>query len=136
MYAPDSIRGWAQTFSGGSEETQPNNKGSGKKKGIEVVRCRSDLPHLRQFVGKQNTGCPKKGRDHSDKTENNALLPSRIVTGWRICIDYQKLNKATKKDHFPLLFLNQMLDQPAGHEYYCFLDRYSGYNQITISLKD
>ena len=102
VYAPDSIRGWAQTFRGGSEETQPNNEGSGKKRGIEVIRCRSDLPHLRQFMGKPNAGCPKKGKDHSDKTENNALLPSRIVTGWRICIDYQKLNKATKKiiSHF------------------------------------
>ena len=70
------------------------------------------------------------------KTENNALLPSRIVTGWRICIDYQKLNKATRKDHFPLPFMDQMLDWLVGHEYYCFLYGYSGYNQITISLKD
>ena len=51
------------------------------------------------------------------RMENNALLPSRIVTGWRICIDYQKLNKVTRKDHFPLLFLDQMLDRLAGHEY-------------------
>ena len=45
------------------------------------------------------------------RTENNTLLPSRIVTGWRIFIDYQKLNKATRKDHFLLLFLDQMLDR-------------------------
>ena len=70
------------------------------------------------------------------QTENNALLPSRTVTGWRICIDYRKLNKATRKDHFPLPFLDQMLDRLAGHKYYCFLDRYSGYNQITISPED
>ena len=63
------------------------------------------------------------------KTENNILLPSRTVTGRRICIDYRKLNKATRKDHFPLPFLDQMLDRLAGHEYYCFLDGYSGYNQ-------
>ena len=69
MYLPDPIRGWAQTFSGGSEETQSDNEGSGKKKGIEVVRCRSDLPHLRHFVGKPNTGCSKEGRDHSDKDQ-------------------------------------------------------------------
>ena len=67
MYAPDPIRGWAQTFSGSSEETQPNNEGSGQKIGIEVVRCKSDLPYLRQFVGKPSTGCSKKGRNHSDK---------------------------------------------------------------------
>ena len=70
------------------------------------------------------------------RTENNALLPSRTVIGWRICIDYRKLNKETRKDHFPLLFLDQMLDRLAGHEYYCFLDGYSGYNQITTSSED
>ena len=58
------------------------------------------------------------------RTENNALLPSQPVTGWRICIDYRKLNKATRKDHFPLLFLNQILDRLAAHEYYYFLDGY------------
>ena len=67
VYAPDPIRRWAQTFSGGSEKTQPDNEGSGKKIGIEVVRCRSDLSHLRQFVGKPSTGCSKKWKDHSDK---------------------------------------------------------------------
>ena len=59
------------------------------------------------------------------KTENNTLLPSRTVTGWRICIDYLKLNKATRKDHFPLPFLDQMLDRLAGKEYYCFLEDFS-----------
>ena len=79
---------------------------------------------------------PKKGGTTVIRTENNILLPSRIVTGWRICIDYRKLNKATRKDHFPLPFLDQMLDRLAGHEYYCFLDGYSGYNQIAISPED
>ena len=79
---------------------------------------------------------PKKGGTTVIKTENNALLPPQTVTRWRICIDYRKLNKATRKYHFPLLFLDQMLDRLAGHEYYCFLDGYSGYNQITISPED
>ena len=79
---------------------------------------------------------PKKGGITVIRTVNNALLPSRTVTGWIIYIDYRKLNKAIRKDHFPLLFMDQMLDRLVGHEYYCFLDRYSGYNQITISLED
>ena len=79
---------------------------------------------------------PKKGGTTVIRTENNILLPSRTVTGWRICIDYRKLNKATRKDHFPLPFLDQMLDRLAGHEYYCFLDGYSGYNQISIAPED
>ncbi|KAK8635985.1 hypothetical protein V6N13_004696 [Hibiscus sabdariffa] len=56
--------------------------------------------------------------------------------GWRICMDYRKLNKATKKDHFPLPFIDQMLDRLAGKAYYCFLDGYSGYNQIAIAPED
>ena len=79
---------------------------------------------------------PKKGGATVIRTENNILLPSRTVTGWRICIDYRKPNKATQKDHFPLSFLDQMLDRLAGHEYYCFLDGYSGYNQIAIAPED
>ena len=79
---------------------------------------------------------PKKGGTTVIQTESNALLPSLTVTGWRICIDYRKLNKATRKDNIPLPFLDQMLDRLTGHEYYCFLDRYSGYNHITISPED
>ena len=51
------------------------------------------------------------------------------------CIDYRRLNKVTRKDHFPLPFIDQMLDRLAGNKY-CFLDGYSGYNQITIALED
>ena len=79
---------------------------------------------------------PKRGGTIVIRIENNALLPSRTVTWWRVCIDYQKSNKATRKDHFPLPFLDQMLDRLARHEYYYFLDGYSGYNQITISPED
>ena len=79
---------------------------------------------------------PKKGGTTIIRTENNILLPYRTVTGWRICIDYRKLNKATRKYHFPLSFLDQMLDRLAGYEYYCFLDGYSGYNQIAIAPED
>nr|GFC23554.1 reverse transcriptase domain-containing protein [Tanacetum cinerariifolium] len=48
------------------------------------------------------------------------------VTGWRVCIDYRKLNEATRKDHFPLLFMDQMLERLVRNEYYCFLDGFSG----------
>ena len=71
---------------------------------------------------------PKKGGTIVIRIENNAPLPSQTVTGWRIFIDYRKLNKATRKDHFPLPFLDQMLDRLVRHEYYYFLDGYSGYN--------
>ncbi|KAM6562879.1 hypothetical protein CsatB_022877 [Cannabis sativa] len=70
------------------------------------------------------------------KNEKNELIPTRTVTGWRICIDYRKLNQATRKDHFPLPFIDQMLDRLAGQEYYCFLDGYSGYHRIAIAPED
>ncbi|XP_060177712.1 uncharacterized protein LOC132607635 [Lycium barbarum] len=70
------------------------------------------------------------------ENEKNELVSQRTVTGWRICIDYRKMNNATRKDHFPLPFMDQMLDRLAGHDYYCFLDGYSGYNQIMIALED
>ena len=94
-----------------------------------MARCRAYLSYFWQVV-------PKKGGTIVIRTKNNTLLPSRTITGWRICIDYRKLNKATRKDHFPLLFLDQMLDRLAGHEYYCFLDGYSDYNQIAIAPED
>ncbi|GJQ92975.1 reverse transcriptase domain-containing protein [Tanacetum coccineum] len=79
---------------------------------------------------------PKKGGMAVFKNEENELVPIRLVTGWRVCIDYRKLNEATCKDHFPLLFMDQMLERLAGNEFYCFLDGFSGYFQIPIDPKD
>ncbi|KAL5583482.1 hypothetical protein UlMin_015924 [Ulmus minor] len=79
---------------------------------------------------------PKKGGMTVVENEKNELIPTRVVTGWRICMDYRRLNKNTWKDHFPLPFIDQMLDRLAGREYYCFLDGYSGYNQIVIAPED
>ncbi|XP_050889277.1 uncharacterized protein LOC127094492 [Lathyrus oleraceus] len=79
---------------------------------------------------------PKKGGTTVIKNEKNELIPTRTVTGWRVCIDYRRLNLATRKDHFPLPFIDQMLERLAGHDYYCFLDGYSGYNQIAVAPED
>nr|GEV12789.1 putative reverse transcriptase domain-containing protein [Tanacetum cinerariifolium] len=79
---------------------------------------------------------PKKGGMTVVKNEKDELIPQRTVTGWRVCIDYRKLNKATRKYHFPLSFIDQMLERIAGHEYYCFLDGFSGYFQILIAPED
>jgi hypothetical protein len=77
---------------------------------------------------------PKKGGLAMVKNEKNELIPQRTVTGWRMCIDYRKLNKATKKDHFPLPFIDEMLERLANHAYFCFLDGYSRFMQISIHL--
>nr|GEX69879.1 reverse transcriptase domain-containing protein [Tanacetum cinerariifolium] len=71
---------------------------------------------------------------HQRRVNPKSMMPSR--TRWRVCIDYRKLNEATRKDHFPLPFMDQMLERLAGNQYYCFLDGFFGYFQIPIDLKD
>ncbi|GJT81315.1 reverse transcriptase domain-containing protein [Tanacetum coccineum] len=79
---------------------------------------------------------PKKGGMTVITNENNELIPTRLVMGWRVCIDYQKLNDTTRKDHFPLPFMDQMLEHLVENEFYCFLDGFSGYFQIPIDPQD
>ncbi|GKB42863.1 hypothetical protein Tco_0887805 [Tanacetum coccineum] len=79
---------------------------------------------------------PKKGGITVIANEENELIPTRLVTGWRVCSDYTKLNKATRKDHFPLPFMDQMLERLARNEFYCFLDGFSGYFQMPIDPQD
>nr|GEV06411.1 reverse transcriptase domain-containing protein [Tanacetum cinerariifolium] len=79
---------------------------------------------------------PKKGSFTVVENEENELVPTRLITGCRVCFDYRNLNKATRKHHFPLPFIDQMLERLAGNEYYCFLDGFSGYFQIPIDPRD
>ena len=55
---------------------------------------------------------------------------------WRVCVDYKPLNAATKRDHFPLPFQDEILNEVAGHERYIVCDGYSGYFQIRIAEED
>ncbi|GKD63059.1 hypothetical protein Tco_1305167, partial [Tanacetum coccineum] len=79
---------------------------------------------------------PKKGGITVVANEENELILTRLVTGWRVCIDYRKLNEETRKDHFPFPFMDQMLERLAGNEFYCFLDGFSRYFQIPIDPQD
>ncbi|GJW38734.1 hypothetical protein Tco_0064579 [Tanacetum coccineum] len=65
---------------------------------------------------------PNKGGMVVMTNEKNELVPTRTVTGWHVCINYCKLNEATRKDHFPLPFMDQMLERLAGNKFFCFLD--------------
>jgi hypothetical protein len=69
---------------------------------------------------------PKKGGTTVVKSADGELLSTRTATGWRMCIDYRKLNSATRKDHFPLPFIDQMLERLAKHLFFYYLDGYSG----------
>jgi hypothetical protein len=70
------------------------------------------------------------------RNEKNEPIPQQMVTGWHMCIDYQKLNKATRKDHFPLPFTDKMLERLSNHSFFYYLDGYSGYHQILIHSDD
>ncbi|GJX87089.1 reverse transcriptase domain-containing protein [Tanacetum coccineum] len=79
---------------------------------------------------------PKKRGMTIVLNDNNELIPSHTITGWRVCIDYCKLNDSTRKDHFPLPFIDQMLERLFRNEYDCFLDGFSGFFQILIARED
>ncbi|CAA7018773.1 unnamed protein product [Microthlaspi erraticum] len=79
---------------------------------------------------------PKKGGITVIKNDKEELIPTRTIVGHRMCIDYRKLNSASRKDHFPLPFIDQMLERLANHPFYCFLDGYSGFFQIPIHPND
>ena len=79
---------------------------------------------------------PKKSGVTMVHNEKGEEMPTRLTTGWRVCIDYRRLNEVTRKDHFPLPFLDQLLERISGQPFYYFLDGYSGYFQIEIAAKD
>ena len=63
-------------------------------------------------------------------------MPTRLTIGWRVCIHFKRLNAVTRKDHFPLPLIDQLLKRVFGHPFYYFLDGYSGYFQIKIVVED
>ncbi|RVW15674.1 Retrovirus-related Pol polyprotein from transposon 17.6 [Vitis vinifera] len=79
---------------------------------------------------------PKKSGITVVQNEKEEEVSTRPTSGWRVCIDYRRLNSVTRKDHFPLPFMDQVLERVSGHPFYCFLDGYSGYFQIEIDLED
>src|SRR3954452_24996562 len=79
---------------------------------------------------------PKKGGMTVVPNESNELIPQRVVVGYRMCIDFRKVNKVTKKDFYPLPFIDQMLERLAKKTHFCFLDGYSGFSQIAVRKED
>jgi hypothetical protein len=73
----------------------------------------------------------KKGGMTIIRNEKNELIPQWTITSWRMCIDYRKLNETTRKDHFLLPFIDEMLERATNHSF-CYLDGYSSYRQILI----
>ena len=79
---------------------------------------------------------PKKSRVTIVQNEKGGNMPVHLTIGWRLCIDYRRLNAVIRKDHFPLPFIDNLLERVFGYPFYCFLDGYSGYFQIEITVED
>ncbi|RDX88289.1 Retrovirus-related Pol polyprotein, partial [Mucuna pruriens] len=79
---------------------------------------------------------PKKSRMTVMRNQQDELIPMQIQNSWRVYIDYRRLNQATRKDHFPLPFIDQVLEKLSGKSHYCFLDGFSSYMQIYIASED
>ncbi|KAL6313450.1 hypothetical protein AAG906_004413 [Vitis piasezkii] len=65
---------------------------------------------------------PKKSGITVIQNEKGEEVSTCLTSGWRVCIDYRRLNSVTRKDHFPLPFMDQVLERVSGHPFYCFLD--------------
>ncbi|GJV63723.1 reverse transcriptase domain-containing protein [Tanacetum coccineum] len=107
-----------------------------KKEVIKLLDARLIYPIFDSLWVSPVHCVPKKRGMTVVTNKDNELIPTRLVIGWRVCIDYRKLNDATRKDHFPLPFMDQMLERLARNKYYCFLDRFSRYFQIPIDPQD
>src|SRR3954464_12854378 len=79
---------------------------------------------------------PKKDGVTVVPNDKNELIPQRTIIGYIMCIDYRKLNKATRKDHYPLPFIDQMLERLSKNTHFCYLDGYSGFSQIHVNTAD
>ncbi|GKF37169.1 reverse transcriptase domain-containing protein, partial [Tanacetum coccineum] len=79
-------------------------------KELKVCKSAESLIDETPEVGLKHLA-PKKGGMTVVTNDENELVLTRLVTGWRLCIDYRKLNEATRKDHFPLPFMDQMLER-------------------------
>ncbi|RVW12805.1 Retrovirus-related Pol polyprotein from transposon 297 [Vitis vinifera] len=84
-------------------------------------------PHMQEvLVGESHPSSPKEIWNYCIQNEKGEEVSTRPTSGWRVCIDYRRLNSVTRKDHFPLPFMDQVLERVSGHPFYCFLDGYSG----------
>nr|GEU39198.1 DNA-directed DNA polymerase [Tanacetum cinerariifolium] len=107
-----------------------------KKEVIKLLEAEMIYPIFNSLWVSPVHCVPKKGGMTIVTNEENELIPTRLVTRWRVCIDYRKLNDATQKDHFSLPFMDQMLERLAKNEFYFFLDGFSGYFQIPIDPQE
>ncbi|RVW12736.1 Retrovirus-related Pol polyprotein from transposon 17.6 [Vitis vinifera] len=107
------------------EETESSHARGGEGEVLSYFKLGSYIP-FRQLVGESHPSSPKEIWNYCIQNEKGEEVSTRPTSGWRVCIDYRRLNSVTRKDHFPLPFMDQVLERVSGHPFYCFLDGYSG----------
>ena len=136
MHAQDIVGRWSKASETATEATQPCHLGCCKEGGAKLLQAGIIYPISdSQWVSPIHV-VPKKTGLTIVKNEKEELIPTRVQNSWRVCIDYRRLNQKTRKDHFPMPFIDQMLERLAGKSHYCFLDGFSGYFQLHIAPKD
>ena len=123
-----------QTSKAATEETESSHAGSGTCESPKVAT--SIYPIFDRTWVSPTQVVPKKSGVTTVHNEKGEEMPTRLTTGWRVCIDYKRLNEVTRKDHLSLPFMDQLLERISGHPFYCFLDGYSNYLQIEIAEED
>ncbi|MCO5613508.1 hypothetical protein L7F22_067785 [Adiantum nelumboides] len=109
-------------------ESQPRAQ---KLRRLEVVKEEALLKEVRKLLS----------AGFIYPVDNSEWVSPVVVTPkkngkWRVCVDYRPLNEATKRDHFPLPFQDEILNEVAGHEKYTVCDGYFGYFQIRVTEED
>ncbi|RVW78127.1 Retrovirus-related Pol polyprotein from transposon 297 [Vitis vinifera] len=118
------------------KETESSHARGGEGEVLKLLQAGIIYPISDSLWVSPTQVVPKKSGITVIQNEKGEEVSTRPTSGWRVCIDYRRLNSVTRKDHFPLPFMDQVLERVSGHPFYCFLDGYSGYFQIEIDLED
>nr|GEZ27555.1 reverse transcriptase domain-containing protein [Tanacetum cinerariifolium] len=132
----DTTSGWKETIVQKQRRLNPNIQEVVKKEIMKLLDTDIIYPIADSPWVSLIHCVSKKGGITVVTNKNDELVPTRTITGWRVCIDYRKLNEETATDHFPLPFMDQMLERLAGNKYFCFLDGFSRYFQVPIDHND
>ncbi|XP_059624851.1 uncharacterized protein LOC132268127 [Cornus florida] len=125
-------------FRDAQRRLNPNMKEVVKKEVIKLLDAGIIYPISDSKWVSPTQVVPKKSGIMMVENLKGEAISKRTSNSWRVCIDYSKLNAATRKNHFPLPFIDKILERLAGKQYYCFLDGYSGFrpreNHIYLSF--
>ena len=119
-----------------AEEIESSYAGGGTCRSPKIATSWYHLPISDSTWVSPTQVVPKKSGVTTVHNEKGEEMPTRLTTSWRVCIDYRRLNEVTRKYHFPLPFMDQLLERIYGHPFYCFLDGYLGYFHIEIAAED